>query len=118
MDIDGQVSNELRVKQQNTVKPRGDVPDLSPESFMCENLRLVFSAFMLMLLAFGLRTVLARWGWDKGTRRPTLLDALFMTRHDQSRHLLILYADPETMIWEMRFAASLTDTCCFLKAVT
>ena len=62
MDIDSQVSNELRVKQQNTVKPRGDVPELSPKSFMCENLRLVYSVFMLMLLDLVLWTALARWG--------------------------------------------------------
>jgi hypothetical protein len=38
MDIDSPASNELRAKQQNIVKPRGDFPELSPKSFtsICE----------------------------------------------------------------------------------
>jgi hypothetical protein len=32
MDIDSPASNELRAKQQNIVKPRGDFPELSPKS--------------------------------------------------------------------------------------
>ena len=33
MDIDSPVSNELRAKQRNIVKPRGDSPDLNSKSF-------------------------------------------------------------------------------------
>ena len=98
MDIDSPASNELRAKQQNIVKPRGDFPELSPKSFTCENLRLVYSAFMLTLLALGLRTVLARWGWDKGTRKFRKADIIRRALYDAIRPIkapLILYADPE-----------------------
>ena len=89
MDIDSPASNELRTKQQNIVKPRGE---------LCENLRLVYSACMLTLLALGLRTVLAKWGWDKGTRKFRKADIIRRALYDAIRPIkapLILYADPE-----------------------